>query len=97
MPKDKPKDDGITRVLSLDGGGVRGIMPAMWLARLEQVTGRKVSDLFDLVAGTSTGGILACAIRSCGTYHEPHAIGDLGNTCHLLISHPASRLRAGLN
>jgi patatin-like phospholipase/acyl hydrolase len=50
------------RVLAIDGGGIRGIIPAIVLADLEARTGRPVSDLFDLVAGTSTGGILACAL-----------------------------------
>jgi uncharacterized protein len=50
------------KILAIDGGGIRGIIPAIVLAELEQRTGRAVADLFDLVAGTSTGGILACAL-----------------------------------
>jgi patatin-like phospholipase/acyl hydrolase len=50
------------RVLSIDGGGIRGIVPATVLAALEQRTGRPVCDLFDLIGGTSTGGILALAL-----------------------------------
>ncbi len=50
------------RVLSIDGGGIRGIIPALVLAELEARTGKRVAELFDLVAGTSTGGILACAL-----------------------------------
>lgn len=50
------------RILAIDGGGIRGLIPALVLAELEARTGRPVSDLFDLVAGTSTGGILACAL-----------------------------------
>lgn len=50
------------RVLSIDGGGIRGIIPAMVLAELEARTGRPAAELFDLVAGTSTGGIIACAL-----------------------------------
>ena len=50
------------RVLSIDGGGIRGIIPAMVLAELEARSGRPASDLFDLVAGTSTGGVIACAL-----------------------------------
>lgn len=51
-----------TRVLSIDGGGIRGIIPATVLAELELRTGRPVSELFDLMAGTSTGGILVLAL-----------------------------------
>lgn len=49
-------------VLSIDGGGIRGIIPALVLAELERRTGRPTADLFGLIAGTSTGGILACAL-----------------------------------
>ena len=50
------------RVLSIDGGGIRGIIPALVLAELEARAGKSVAQLFDLIAGTSTGGILACAL-----------------------------------
>jgi len=50
------------RVLSIDGGGIRGIIPALVLCHLEERTGRPVAGLFDMVAGTSTGGILATAL-----------------------------------
>jgi uncharacterized protein len=50
------------RVLSIDGGGIRGIVPATVLAALEQRTERPVCELFDLIGGTSTGGILALAL-----------------------------------
>lgn len=49
-------------VLSIDGGGIRGIIPAVVLTELERRTGRRVAELFDLIAGTSTGGILAAAL-----------------------------------
>lgn len=50
------------KVLSIDGGGIRGIVPAVVLAEIEARTGRPIAQLFDLVAGTSTGGILGCAL-----------------------------------
>jgi uncharacterized protein len=49
-------------VLAIDGGGIRGLIPALVLAELERRAGRPVFELFDLIAGTSTGGILACAL-----------------------------------
>src|SRR5215475_13137622 len=49
-------------VLSIDGGGIRGLIPAAFLDQLEQRTGRRVFELFDYVAGTSTGGILALGL-----------------------------------
>jgi patatin-like phospholipase/acyl hydrolase len=49
------------KVLSLDGGGVRGLVPAVLLSNLEQETGTPVAEMFDMVVGTSTGGVLAAA------------------------------------
>ncbi len=50
------------RVLAIDGGGIRGLIPAIVLTELERRAGRRTFELFDLIAGTSTGGILACAL-----------------------------------
>ena len=50
------------RVLAIDGGGIRGLIPALVLAELERRAGRPVFELFDLIAGTSTGGIIACSV-----------------------------------
>jgi patatin-like phospholipase/acyl hydrolase len=50
------------RVLAIDGGGIRGLIPALVLAEIERRTGRRTATLVDLIAGTSTGGILACAL-----------------------------------
>lgn len=52
----------IRRILCIDGGGIRGIYAAAYLARLEELTGTRVVDHFDLIAGTSTGGIIALAL-----------------------------------
>ena len=49
-------------VLSIDGGGIRGVIPALFLAEIEKRAGRPISDLFDMVAGTSTGGILTAML-----------------------------------
>lgn len=57
----------LTRILSIDGGGIRGIIPGQILVRLEEILKKldknpkaKIADYFDLMAGTSTGGILTC-------------------------------------
>src|SRR5690349_1449394 len=50
------------QVLSLDGGGIRGMFTACFLAAIEEDTGKRVVDHFDLVAGTSTGGIIALGL-----------------------------------
>lgn len=60
------------RILSLDGGGIRGIIPALVLAELERRTGRPIARQFDLIAGTSTGGILALGLARPGAGGAPH-------------------------
>lgn len=50
------------KILSIDGGGIRGIIPAMLLAEIEKRTGKQIFEMFDLIAGTSTGGLLALAL-----------------------------------
>lgn len=59
------------RILSIDGGGIRGLIPALVLAELERQTGRAVADCFDLIAGTSTGGILALGLAAPGQGGRP--------------------------
>ncbi|MDE0272539.1 MAG: CBASS cGAMP-activated phospholipase [Gammaproteobacteria bacterium] len=58
----KPRTGGARRVLSIDGGGLKGVMPASFLAEIEGSTGLRIVDHFDLVVGTSTGGIIALGI-----------------------------------
>jgi len=50
------------KVLAIDGGGIRGLIPALVLAEIERRTQRRIAELVDFIAGTSTGGILACAL-----------------------------------
>ncbi|XP_072240774.1 85/88 kDa calcium-independent phospholipase A2 isoform X1 [Leuresthes tenuis] len=52
----------IDRLLSLDGGGIKGLVLIQMLIALEREAGRPTRELFDWIAGTSTGGILALAI-----------------------------------
>lgn len=82
-PSGKPVADHAFRILSIDGGGIRGAIPAAFLAQLEdklqqalaaakpQVAARwreqgiddpRISDCFHLIAGTSTGGLLAAGL-----------------------------------
>ena len=60
---DWPKDREF-RILSIDGGGIRGIFPATFLAGLEEryLNGPSVARYFDLITGTSTGGIIALGL-----------------------------------
>lgn len=50
------------QILSLDGGGIKGIFSAALLAAIEADLGTRVADHFDLIAGTSTGGIIALGL-----------------------------------
>ena len=50
------------RVLCLDGGGIKGLVLIEMLMVIEQITGKRIRELFDWIVGTSTGGILALAI-----------------------------------
>ena len=59
------------KVLSIDGGGIRGLIPALVLCEVEQRTGRRVAELFDFIAGTSTGGIVACTLSLPGDDGRP--------------------------
>ena len=59
------------RVLSIATAGVAGLIPALVLVEIERRTRRHTAELFDLVAGTSTGGILACALTRPGADGKP--------------------------
>ncbi len=50
------------KILSIDGGGIKGVFPASFLSVIEESVGKKISDYFDLIVGTSTGGIIALGL-----------------------------------
>jgi patatin-like phospholipase/acyl hydrolase len=58
------------RILSIDGGGIKGALPASFLASLEDSLGQPVADYFDLIVGTSTGGIIALGLGAGLTANE---------------------------
>ncbi|CAF1650590.1 unnamed protein product [Rotaria magnacalcarata] len=51
-------------ILSIDGGGIRGIIPAIWLMELERKIRQPISSIFNIVAGTSTGAIIAAGLTT---------------------------------
>ncbi len=62
----KPRGRDYITILSLDGGGIRGLIPARVVEALERRTGMPACRLFDVIAGTSTGGIIALALTKPG-------------------------------
>jgi uncharacterized protein len=61
-PPARPGGGGKEAILSIDGGGIRGAIPAVVLSELERRAAAPVCELFDVIAGTSTGGILALGL-----------------------------------
>jgi len=59
------------QILALDGGGARAAFTASFLAAIEKTSGVRVADCFDLVAGTSAGGLIALAL---GAGYRPSEI-----------------------
>lgn len=52
----------VKKVLSIDGGGIKGVFPAAVLAALDAKIDRPINEYFDLIVGTSTGGIIALGL-----------------------------------
>ena len=66
------------RILSIDGGGIRGIIPAMVIQAL--LGSHKAQDAFHIIAGTSTGGIIACGLA------KPNPVG-IQDIINLYVDH----------
>ena len=62
MKKLKMLQKAGSRILCLDGGGMKGLIQVEVMAQMEAVTGRKITELFDWIIGTSIGGVLALSI-----------------------------------
>jgi uncharacterized protein len=85
----RPKEIGqrTRRILCIDGGGIAGAFPAAFLAALEQDCDQPLGRYFDLICGTSTGGIIAIGLalgmsaqEISGLYNErgPHIFDQDG-------------------
>ncbi len=66
-----PHDNEFVKVLSIDGGGIRGIIPVMVLAEIEKKTGKRIATMFDLMAGNSAGGIVTLGLNVKGQNGKP--------------------------
>jgi uncharacterized protein len=60
----------VRRILCIDGGGIKGVFPASFLAEIESAVGKPIASFFDLIAGTSTGGIIALGLGLGLSAHE---------------------------
>ena len=56
------KVHGGERILCLDGGGIKGLIQIEVLIQIEELTGKKITELFNWIVGTSTGGVIALAL-----------------------------------
>uniref|UniRef100_A0A0E0AWL1 Patatin n=1 Tax=Oryza glumipatula TaxID=40148 RepID=A0A0E0AWL1_9ORYZ len=81
-----PSYGSIVTVLSIDGGGVRGIIPGTILASLEEKlqeldgADARIADYFDVIAGTSTGGLVTAMLTAPNDQGRPlFAAKDINN------------------
>jgi uncharacterized protein len=77
----------VVRILSIDGGGIRGIIPAMVVKELLGVL--KAQDVFHIITGTSTGGIIACGLA------KPTPI-DVNDIVDLYVKHGGEIFKKGI-
>lgn len=67
-----------TIILAVDGGGIKGIIPAIFLQAIEKALGRPSYQLFDLIGGTSTGGLISVALTSKnGSTNQPFTANQI--------------------
>ena len=65
------------KVLAIDGGGIRGIIPALILSEIQKQLSKELWQCFDLISGTSTGGIIALGIGTACNNGKPYAPDQL--------------------
>jgi patatin-like phospholipase/acyl hydrolase len=90
-------DGGRFQILAIDGGGIKGIFAAALLAGIEADTGHRLSDHFDLIAGTSTGGIIAIGLglglraSELVSFYENHGVQIFSGEPWRRLIHPFRR------
>lgn len=67
------------KLLTIDGGGIRGIIPAIILDELQRRLAKELWQAFDLIAGTSTGGIIALGLGTKCNAAGPYAPAEILN------------------
>ncbi len=65
-------------ILAIDGGGIKGVIPATFIRYIESSLGKPSYQLFDIIGGTSTGGIIAAALTTPREHTgKPYAASEL--------------------
>lgn len=82
-------------VLSLDGGGIRGTATIHFLESLEEALGHPLYEIFDMIAGTSTGAIQAALIGSGRTCKETREIASTEEAQKAIFPHPPNSVLRG--
>ncbi|HTU33125.1 MAG TPA: patatin-like phospholipase family protein [Candidatus Acidoferrum sp.] len=67
------------KVLAIDGGGIRGIIPALILSEIQKRLAADLYTFFDLISGTSTGGIIALGIGTQSNKNQPYSPTELAD------------------
>jgi patatin-like phospholipase/acyl hydrolase len=80
-------------VLAIDGGGIRGIIPAMILENIRQALGCAIHEAFDLISGTSTGGIVAVGMGTGANNGQPYTPGEM---VQLYVDHGPEIFKSGI-
>ena len=94
----QPSEDRPIRVLSLDAGGIRGIIELHVLVALEERTGQPISELFDLFVGTSTGSAITIGMLMGDENGDAVvAVGPLDSSPKRFLKSKASRQRSTSN
>jgi patatin-like phospholipase/acyl hydrolase len=74
------------RILSIDGGGLRGVIPVTILKKVEAITGKRIFESFDLIAGTSTGGLITSAVSLRSANDPSHPMYTLDDIMNVYIN-----------
>ena len=73
-----PEKKKVITILAIDGGGMYGLFPLKALKQLEQSSGQPISDLFDVMVGTSTGSIVVSTLATPDNHGKPkYTVDDL--------------------
>ena len=81
------------KVLAVDGGGIWGVIPALILAAIEEQAKHPISELFDLLSGTSTGGIIALGLAKPGLDGKAESRPTTSSSCIRRRAAPSSPRR----